>query len=100
MSLQLPDAEFWELTFKEFRALQDRWMDQQRREDMRFGLLLSQQHNMNRGEKGKVVGPEDFFPSLEDVVPKKEYSHDAAKWANFVFAAEAKRKECQAASEI
>jgi hypothetical protein len=65
----------------EFAALEERWMEDQRRQDFRAGTIASQIVNGIRsfGKKSASrVTPEDFFASLKATPDRrKEMSSDA-----------------------
>lgn len=64
--LHLSDSEFLALTLPAWAALTERWKEEQKRLDFRFGILASVLVNINvdREKTSKVFEPSDFFSSL------------------------------------
>ena len=62
------------------------YMEREKREDYRAGLVTSTLININRDpKKSKRVEPKDFFPSLQP--PKREQSPDEMRRAMLAMAA-------------
>lgn len=65
----LSDADFWELSFKEFAALQDRHNLAERREYERTAMIMCSIYNVNRAKGAKVIKVEDIIGNSK---PKRQ----------------------------
>lgn len=72
--LRLTDAEFWDLSFAQFNALTDRYIQDQENQDLRAALICSILANVNRDTKKrhKPFEPKDFMPQRRPTKPKTD----------------------------
>lgn len=86
MDLGLNETEFWRLTPRKYVALLTRFQEQERRSDLRAGILASLFANANRDSKKhpQPFAPWDFFPSIpkptEHVQTMEEQMKIMAMW--------------------
>lgn len=57
----MSDDEFWALRPIEFEALLDRWLEQEKRQDLRVAVIISSVANLFRGKGKKALKPEDVM---------------------------------------
>ena len=60
----------WFLEWSEFGALVEVHLDAERAKDRRAGVVAAVMRNAWRGPTDEVVGPEDFFGSLQEEEPE------------------------------
>jgi len=68
----MSSAEFWDLTWEEYYARQDRHEEQEKRWDLRFGVVASMYINCKLKEGSEPVKPGAFFGHEEDTEPDRE----------------------------
>lgn len=69
----LRDDQFWALTPRLFRLLQDRWYEHERRQDRRAGEMVAAIYNVNRDpKKSDIFKWDEFFPGRS--VAKRQQS--------------------------
>lgn len=60
--LGLSSEVFWRLSPRQWIALNERRTEENKRADLRAGIIASTIYNMLRGKKGKPKRPRDFMP--------------------------------------
>ncbi len=72
--LRLSDAEFWDLSFEQFNALAERYIQDQENQDLRAALICSLLANINRDTKKRRTPFEvkDFMPQRRPLKPKTD----------------------------
>jgi hypothetical protein len=70
----IKSREFWSLTFREFRAILDRFTEIEERDFLRAGIVASTIANVHRGPNQDAFTPADFMPGCrepEQMTPEK-----------------------------
>jgi hypothetical protein len=60
--LGLTDAEFWEMTPREFFAVWEQYLDAEERADRRIGMLYTMYYNAHRAEHAPAQSLDELFP--------------------------------------
>jgi hypothetical protein len=75
---------FWELTLREVEAVVERRAEQERRRDLRAGLIAATLVNVNRRRGSRLVQPQDFFRTgrkPEDFLTVEQATKAMDRWA-------------------
>lgn len=86
--LGLTDAEFWEMTPREFHAVFEKYLDSEERQDRRAGMLYVLYYNSHRPEHASPLTLEEFLPGRKSknkrlVLSPDEYAsaEQQVEWA-------------------